>query len=462
MARRNQDRDQRMFKDAAASESDLDRGSPERSEVRYQPAPSGTSLPCSLRRLETQPAAERPAEPDRKTERPAEPSEKAERPQGPERAAEPDAQGEKPSQGPSKGWLRRHPLIAAAGLVALVLAAAAGYLYWDHTSHFESTDDAFIAARQFAIAPKVAGYVTAVPVTDNEHVNKGAVVAQIDQRDYRAALAQAEAQVSGGEAGIHNIDAQIATQDAQIGANQAQVNQAQANLELTKVTWGRDKPLVNQGWATAQQGTVDVQNLKAQQAAVDSAQATLKVAQRQIDTLRAQRASAEANLAQAQAQRDQAKLNLGYTTVVADQPGRVVNLTGAVGQYAQAGTNLTMFVPDEIWIVANYKETQLDRMRPGQPVDIEIDAYPERDFHGRVASVQPGSGPAFSLLPPENATGNYVKIVQRVPVKIILDNPPADVALGPGMSVVPTVRVDPSPSLYERLRARVEQWRGRV
>ena len=132
--------------------------------------------------------------------------------------------------------------------------------------------------------------------------------------------------------------------------------------------------------------------LKAQQAAVDSAQATLKVAQRQIDTLKAQRASAEASLAQAQAQRDQAALNLGYTTVIADQPGRVVNLTGAVGQYAQAGTNLSMFVPDEIWVVANYKETQLDRMRPGQPVDIEIDAYPERDFHGHVASVQPGSG----------------------------------------------------------------------
>jgi membrane fusion protein, multidrug efflux system len=240
------------------------------------------------------------------------------------------------------------------------------------------------------------------------------------------------------------------------------VDQAQANLELTRVTWGRDKPLVNQGWATAQQGTVDVQNLKAQQATVESAQATLKAAQRQIDTLKAQRASAEATLAQAQAQRDQAVLNLGYTTVIADQPGRVVNLTGAVGQYAQAGTNLTMFVPDEIWIVANYKETQLDRMRPGQPVDIEIDSYPERAFHGHVDSVQPGSGPAFSLLPPENATGNYVKIVQRVPVKIILENPPTDVSLGPGMSVVPTVRVDPSPSLYERLKARVERWRRQV
>jgi membrane fusion protein (multidrug efflux system) len=121
-----------------------------------------------------------------------------------------------------------------------------------------------------------------------------------------------------------------------------------------------------------------------------------------------------------------------------------------------------MFVPDEIWVTANYKETQVDRMRPGQPVDIEIDAYPERDFHGHVASVQPGSGTAFSLLPAENATGNYVKIVQRVPVKIILENPPTDVSLGPGMSVVPTVRVDPSPSLHERLKASVEQWWRRV
>jgi membrane fusion protein (multidrug efflux system) len=113
-------------------------------------------------------------------------------------------------------------------------------------------------------------------------------------------------------------------------------------------------------------------------------------------------------------------------------------------------------------VVANYKETQLDRMRPGQPVDLEIDAYPERAFHGHVDSVQPGSGPAFSLLPPENATGNYVKIVQRVPVKLILDNPPTDVSLGPGMSVLPSVRVDPKPTLYEKLKADFTRWRGRV
>jgi membrane fusion protein, multidrug efflux system len=168
--------------------------------------------------------------------------------------------------------------------------------------------------------------------------------------------------------------------------------------------------------------------------------------------LKAQRGSAVASLDQAKAQRDQAQLNLSYTTVTADQAGRVVNLSAAAGEFAQPGTNLTMFVPDEIWVTANFKETQLDAMRPGQPVTLEIDAYPERTIRGHIASIQPGSGTAFSLLPPENATGNYVKIVQRVPVKIVMDNPPADLALGPGMSVVPSVRVNGHPSLYEQLR----------
>ena len=137
--------------------------------------------------------------------------------------------------------------------------------------------------------------------------------------------------------------------------------------------------------------------------------------------------------------------------MTAAQPGRVVNLGAAVGQFAQPGTNLTMFVPDEIWVTANFKQIQLDRMRPGEPVMLKIDAYPGRVIRGHVDSVQPGSGTAFSLLPAENATGNYVKIVQRVPVKLIMDDPPTDVALGPGMSVVPTVRVDGTPSLVERL-----------
>ncbi len=473
MARRNQDGGQKMYKDTPASEAEWNKVSPPRSGGSASPkrdiialrAPSPETVPDDGQPTAERPVEtpDRPADPGEKTERPAKPDEKGEPGDQPaSKDDKPAAKDEKPPEKPHKNFLRRHPLMAGAGLIVLLVGAVAGYIYWDNSSHFESTDDAFIAARQFAIAPKVAGYVTAVPVTDNQHVNKGDVIARIDQRDYLTALAQAQAQVAGAEAGIHNVDAQIATQDAQISAAQAQVAQAQANQDLAKVTWGRDQPLVKQGWATAQQGTTDIQNLKAQQAAVDSAQASLKVAQRQIDTLRAQRVSQEASLAQAQAQLDQAELNLSYTTVVADQPGRVVNLSGAVGQYAQVGTDLTMFVPDHIWVVANYKETQLDRMRPGQPVDMEIDAYPERDFHGHVDSVQPGSGPAFSLLPPENATGNYVKIVQRVPVKLSLDNPPKDVSLGPGMSVVPTVRVDPRPTIYEKLKADFEWWRGRV
>jgi membrane fusion protein (multidrug efflux system) len=456
-----------MYKDAPTLEADWDKVSPPRSGGSASPKRDIIALRAPLREPSPeaeQPAAERPVEtpdrpakPDEKTESPAKPAEKEAEPVDQQASKE-----NKPDEKPRKSFLRRHPLMAGAGLIALLVAGVAGYVYWDHTSHFESTDDAFIAARQFAIAPKIAGYVVEVPVTDNQHVNKGDVIARIDQRDYLTALAQAQAQLAGAEAGIHNVDTQIATQDAQIASAQAQVAQMQANQELARVTWGRDQPLVKQGWATAQQGTTDIQNLKAQQATVDSAQAALKVAQRQIDTLGAQRKTQEASLAQVKAQLDQANLNLSYTTVTADQPGRVVNLSGAVGQYAQAGTNLTMFVPDEIWVVANYKETQLDRMRPGQPVDLEIDAYPERAFRGHLDSVQPGSGPAFSLLPPENATGNYVKIVQRVPVKLILDNPPTDVSLGPGMSVVPTARVDPKPSLYEKWKADFWRWRGGV
>jgi membrane fusion protein (multidrug efflux system) len=182
-------------------------------------------------------------------------------------------------------------------------------------------------------------------------------------------------------------------------------------------------------------------DLQAQQANTARTKAVLVAAQLGIKTLQTQLESARASLQQAQAQLDQANLNLQYTRVTAAQSGRVVKLSGAVGTYATPGQSLMMFVPDEVWIVANYKETQLRDMRPGQPVEVRIDAYPDRKLTGRVDSVQPGSGTAFSLLPAENATGNYVKVVQRVPVKIVIDNWPADLPVGPGMSVVPWTRV---------------------
>ena len=347
--------------------------------------------------------------------------------------------------------LHRRPIVSAIGAILLASVLGGGYVYLNYAERFQSTDDAFIAARQFSLAPKVSGYLTTVPVTDNEHVGAGDVIARIDDRDYRIALDQAEAQVAAAQASIENIDAQLNVQQAQISANQAQLDQAQAALVFAQQQAERYEHLEQTGYGTVQNAEQYTSQLRQQQAALQSAQATLRLAQRQIDALKAQHNSAVANLAQAKAQRDQAKLNLSYTTVRAAQPGRVVDLGAAVGQFAQPGTSLTMFVPDEIWVTANFKEIQLDNMRPGDPVTLEIDAYPERTIRGHVDSVQPGSGTAFSLLPAENATGNYVKIVQRVPVKIVMDNPPTDVALGPGMSVVPTVRIDPSPSLVGRL-----------
>ncbi len=371
-------------------------------------------------------------------------------------AGSPDGKAESGGGGGDEreGFLRRHPIAVGVGAILLTLAAAGGYIYWDYASRFESTDDAFIEARQFSVAPKISGYITAVPVSDNQHVNAGEVIAKIDDRDFRNALEQAQAQVAAAEANIRNIDAQMNVQQAQITASQAQVDQAQAALAFAQQQEERYHQLAAREAGSVQMAQQTAATLRQDQAAVTSAQAAANVTQRQLDALKAQRGAAEASLAQANAQRDQAQLNLSYTTVTAAQPGRIANLTVAVGQFAQTGTSLTMFVPDEIWVTANYKETQLDQMRPDQPVTLNIDAYPERDIHGHVASIQSGSGTAFSLLPAENATGNFVKVVQRVPVKIVMENPPADVALGPGMSVEPSVRVDPKPSLYEQVMGR--------
>ena len=387
----------------------------------------------------------RPPVSDKKEHTPARPQEQpAQPPQKPVGEKKADA---------AQASRRRRPLLRI-GLVLLAgVAIGAGYLWWDNASHYESTDDAFIAARQIAIAPQVTGYVTAVPVTDNEHVEAGAVIAKLDDRDYQAALDQANAQIEAAKAGVVNAEAQLDVQQAQIQASKAQVDQAKAVLAFAQQQATRYNDLAKRGAGSVQNAQQYTSQLNQQQSAVESAEAAAHVAERQLLALKAQIKSQQASLAVAKAQRETAALNVGYTTIRASQPGRIANLTAAPGAFAQPGTALTMFVPDDLWIVANFKETQLDRMRPGQPVSFTIDAYSERTLKGRVASVQPGSGTAFSLLPAQNATGNYVKIVQRVPVKIVFDKPLPDVTLGPGMSIEPMVRVDPSPSLYERLLA---------
>lgn len=352
---------------------------------------------------------------------------------------------------PAPGRGRRRLLLPLGALAAL-LVVAGGYLYWDDARRFQSTDDAFIAARQFALAPKVAGYIVAVPVTDNQHLAQGEVIARIDDRDYRVALEQAEAQVAAARANIAGIDAQAEVQKAQVAQAAAQLEQAEAGLTFAREQATRYADLATRGVGSVQNAQQYGSQQRQQEAGVRTAQAALDAAQRQMAALTANRASAEASLSQANAGRDRAQLDLDNTVITAAQPGRVAGLSAAAGQYVAVGTALSMFVPDTLWVAANFKETQLAAMRPGQPATVQVDAYPHLALQGHVESIQPGSGTAFSLLPAENATGNFVKVTQRVPVKIVLDNPPADVALGPGMSVVPSVRTDPAPSLLERLK----------
>jgi membrane fusion protein (multidrug efflux system) len=342
----------------------------------------------------------------------------------------------------SQSWLdrmrrrRRSVLVIAALIVAAIVAMVTYYL---NTSGYESTDDAFIDARTVSISAQVGAAIVDVPVTDNQMVEPGTVLVRLDDRDYKAQVDQAAAQVDQAKANIANIDAQVGAQRARIDQADKQTAQAQAALTFAQQQEQRYTSLVKSGAGTVEQAQQYESNLSQAQANYAAAQANAVATEKQLPILQAQRTVAQAQLEQARATQEQAAANLSRTAITAPVAGRVVRLTAAKGNYAAVGQALMMFVPRDVWITANFKETQLRTIKAGDPVDIHVDAYPDRKFKGHVDSIQAGSGTAFSLLPAENATGNYVKIVQRVPVKIVFDHPP-DVLLGPGMSVVPTVR----------------------
>jgi membrane fusion protein (multidrug efflux system) len=327
--------------------------------------------------------------------------------------------------------------------VLIGLAIAAYFIWLIYYRPYETTDDAFVDARTFSIAAKVSGYLDDVVATDNQHIAAGDVVARISPRDYQIALDQAQAQVEAAKAAIANATAQIDVASASVDEARAQEASALAALQFAKDEATRQRQLLQGGAGSLQTSQQSESNLRQAQAAYSQAQAAVTSAMKNKAAAEAQRNSSQASLKQAEAQQETAEQNLKYTTLTAAQPGRVVRLSGSKGQFVQAGQAIAMFVPDEIWVTANFKETQLADMRPGQPVDLTIDAYPAHALRGKVASVQPGSGTAFSLLPAENATGNYVKVTQRVPVKIAVEAWPKDLAIGPGMSVVPTVTVRP-------------------
>ena len=337
---------------------------------------------------------------------------------------------------------RSRPLLLTGLLVLAVAIIGGGTLWWLQARNWESTDDAFIDAHTVQVAPQVAGRIARVLVDDNQRVETGQPIIEIDPADYQAKLDQAQATEAAAVGSLAQAKAQLSAAYANSAQSRAEVGVAEANATNASSQLKRDQPLAEQHVVSRQTLDNDIAAARSSAASLVAAQKKLASAEAQQGVAESQVAVADANLKSTAAQVEQARLNLSYTRVVAPEAGHITHKSVAPGDYVQAGQNLMALVPIKVWITANFKETQLARMRVGQPVDIEVDAYPDVTFHGHVDSIQRGSGAAFSLLPPENATGNYVKVVQRVPVKIVFDGPlDPSRPLGPGMSVVPSVEI---------------------
>jgi len=341
----------------------------------------------------------------------------------------------------SKPLLKRL-LLPTLGIAALVLAGMYAAHWWTAGRFIEETDDAYIGADVTVIGPKVAGYIDEVLVTDNQQVKAGDVLVRLDSRDYRANLAKAEGAVAAEEALLANLDATEQLQQAVIGQARAGIDATNAETTRSRDDNARYKRLVSTNAVSVESAQRVDATFKTAQAQGARAQAELLASQRQLNVIATQKQQARAALIQAKAERDLAQLNVAYTELKAPVDGVIGNRRARVGAYAQAGSQLLSVVPSSgLWVDANFKEDQLARMTSGQRVIIRADVLSGQVFHGHLDSLAPASGAQFSVLPPENATGNFTKIVQRVPVRIVLD--PADGVLGhlrPGLSV--TAEVD--------------------
>jgi membrane fusion protein (multidrug efflux system) len=427
----------------------------------------------------------------------------------------------------------KRPLVIILACLVLLIGLIFGARYYRYASAHESTDDAFVDGHIIPISPQVSGYVLNLRITDNQHVNKGDLLLEIDPRDYEARLAGAQANLEAAIARHNssqiNVRVTSVTTSAAVEQASSGVNQARSNVRATQAQVSSASSRLNQARTQIKTAQANAEHARAQVVAAeadairtardrdryaellkldevsrqqfDNAAAAARVASAQLDAARLSVAAAETQVAdaraaeqaaagelrhtesqvdeskarvgeargqlaaasaaphqvaasrsqvnaasaeiqQAQAAIQQAELNLSYTKIYAPESGRVTRRTVEEGAYLQVAQSLFAIVPDDLWVTANFKETQLTYMQPGQPAMISVDAYPGKVFNAHVDSIQRGSGAAFSLLPPENATGNYIKVVQRVPVKIVFDEPPdPNYALGPGMSVNPAVRV---------------------
>jgi membrane fusion protein (multidrug efflux system) len=327
------------------------------------------------------------------------------------------------------------------GVVVLIAGLAVGAYYLRFVAPYESTDDAFIEAHVTPVAPQVAGRVVRLLVDDNQEVKQGALLLEIDPNDYQARLDRAQADLAAAKSRIEQVTAQFTVDQAKVGEEKANVVAAEAEAKRAEADSKRYQTVGSLAVSKSQLDLAGTQaSFSAAQVEVARNKELAAEAQLGLDKANIQTAAAEAQMNQAVVR--QAELDLSYTRVTAPESGFVTHRSVETGAYVQTGQALLAIVPRQVWVVANYKETQLIHMRPGQPATVEMDAYPQIKFKGHVDSIQAGAGPRFSLLPPENASGNYVKVVQRVPVKIVIDDVAGtNYVLGPGMSVVPEVRV---------------------
>ncbi|WP_249136770.1 HlyD family secretion protein [Bradyrhizobium tropiciagri] len=334
------------------------------------------------------------------------------------------------------------------GLIAFLVIACGGIYarqWYAVGRYIESTNNAYLRADQVAMAPRVAGQVSEIYVKDNEEVAAGQPLVKIDPRRYEMIVRQSRATVDARQADIAKGTADLREQDAVIAQAQADVETAQVNSSLAEKEFERSSSLAARGFGTQQKNDQTESTLAQARSTVTLKQAILDAARQKIATLKAQLAQADAQLVAAKESLAQAEIDLSDTVVRSPIAGRVGDRTVQLGQFAQPGTKLLTVVPTgQIYLVANFKETQVENMRPGQPAEISVDAYPNLPLTGTVDSFAPGTGARFALLPPENATGNFTKIVQRVPVRIRVDAPRAAApAFVPGLSIEVSVNTKP-------------------
>jgi membrane fusion protein, multidrug efflux system len=335
----------------------------------------------------------------------------------------------------------RKTLVIGLVLVALALGGTGSWYWWTVWRFQQSTDDAYVQSDVSVISPKVEGYIKKVKVADNQQVTEGAVLFVIDDRDFKAKVAQAEAAVALEEASVATYDSRLKLQQAMIDQAAAVVQSAEADLSRAQQDYKRYSALMTSDFASRQRYEQSEADARKAEAALARARAALAAEQNQLGVLRSQQREEQAKLQQARANLQLAQNDLDNTVIRAPIGGVAGNRAGQVGQYVKAGTQLLSLVPlSRLYVTANFKETQLTRMRPGQSATVSVDAYPDAALEGQVESFAPGSGAQFSLLPPDNATGNFTKIVQRVPVRIALpENSPLAGLLRPGLSVTVTV-----------------------